>query len=319
MPQNDRQRPRRLEEPPYGLSGLNAQQQNFLDVGMKPATNRLSDATKSFDFTARDFARVRELIYRKAGISLSESKREMVYSRLARRLRARNLNSFSHYLDMLERGDDMDEWQAFTNALTTNLTAFFREAHHFPVLAEHIRKATPPLSIWCAAASTGEEPYTIAMTVCEAFGSLTPPVSIVATDIDTNVLEAAASGVYPMERVDKMARDRLKRFFLRGKGERTGYVRVRPELRQLVTFRQLNLLAPAWPVRGPFDAIFCRNVMIYFDKPTQAMILDRFVPLMKPDALLFAGHSENFMYASNAFRLRGKTVYELVTGAKDKP
>lgn len=281
---------------------------------MKPATNRQQDNGKIFDFTPRDFARVRELIYRQAGISLSESKQEMVYSRLARRLRARNMNSFEQYLDMLERGNDADEWQAFTNALTTNLTAFFREAHHFPILAEHLKRAKAPLSIWCSAASTGEEPYTLAMTACEAFGSLAPPVSIVATDIDTNVLETAANGVYPIERVDKLPQDRLKRFFQRGKGDRSGYVRVRPELRQLISFQPLNLLAPAWPVKGPFDAIFCRNVMIYFDKPTQAKILERFVPLMKPDALLFAGHSENFMYASQAFRLRGKTVYELNPG-----
>lgn len=286
-------------------------------VGMRPAPTRQQDGNnKVFAFTARDFARVRELIYRQAGISLSESKQEMVYSRLARRLRARNLDSFEAYLDFLEGSGDADEWQAFTNALTTNLTAFFREAHHFPVLAEHVRKVAAPVSIWCSAASTGEEPYTIAMTVCEAFGSLTPPVSIVATDIDTNVLETAANGVYPIERVDKMPQDRLKRFFLRGKGERAGYVRVRPELRQLITFKPLNLLAPGWPVSGPFDAIFCRNVMIYFDKPTQAKILERFVPLMKPDALLFAGHSENFTYASTAFRLRGKTVYELASGRK---
>ncbi|MFP5505659.1 MAG: CheR family methyltransferase [Gammaproteobacteria bacterium] len=281
---------------------------------MKTATSKPQDSSKLFEFTARDFARVRELIYRQAGISLSESKQEMVYSRLARRLRARNLDSFERYLDMLERGNDADEWQAFTNALTTNLTAFFREAHHFPILAEHLKRAKAPLSIWCSAASTGEEPYTLAMTACEAFGSLNPPVSIVATDIDTNVLATAASGVYPIERVDKLPQDRLKRFFQRGKGDRSGYVRVRPELRQLISFQPLNLLAPAWPVKGPFDAIFCRNVMIYFDKPTQAKILERFVPLMKPDALLFAGHSENFMYASQAFRLRGKTVYELNPG-----
>lgn len=286
------------------------------NVGMKPASNTLQDASKLFEFTARDFARVRELIYRQAGISLSESKQEMVYSRLARRLRARNMTSFEAYLDALERGGDSEEWQAFTNALTTNLTAFFREAHHFPVLAEHIRKAKAPLSIWCAAASTGEEPYTIAMTVCEAFDSLNPPVSIVATDIDTNVLDTAANGVYPVERVDKMPKERLRRFFQRGKGERSGLVRVRPELRQLITFKPLNLLGTSWPVSGPFDAIFCRNVMIYFDKPTQGRILERFVPLMKPDGLLFAGHSENFMYASHAFKLRGKTVYELAPGHK---
>ena len=277
---------------------------------MKPAPTQ-SDNIRIFEFTPRDFARVRTLIYKQAGISLGESKQEMVYSRLARRLRAKGMNTFEEYLDGLEGGRDSEEWVAFTNALTTNLTSFFREAHHFPILAEHLRNMTAPLSIWCSASSTGEEPYSIAMTACEAFGTLTPPVSIVATDIDTNVLETAANGVYPIERIDKMAQDRVKRFFQRGRGERSGMVRVRPELRQLVTFKPLNLLASSWPLCGAFDVIFCRNVMIYFDKPTQSQILARFVPLMKPDGLLFAGHSENFMYASDAFKLRGKTVYEL--------
>jgi len=280
-------------------------------VDMKPGLNKQQDSTKIFDFTPRDFARVRELIYKQAGISLGESKQEMVYSRLARRLRAQGINSFEAYLDRLESGVDSEEWEAFTNALTTNLTSFFREEHHFPILAEHIRRAKAPLSIWCSASSTGEEPYSIAMTVCEAFGTLTPPVSIVATDIDTNVLATASNGVYPLERVDKLAQERVKHFFQRGKGDRSGMVRVRPELRQLITFKPLNLLGSSWPVSGPFDVIFCRNVMIYFDKPTQSRILSRFVPLMKPDGLLFAGHSENFMYASDSFKLRGKTVYEL--------
>ncbi len=212
---------------------------------------------------------------------------------------------------MLESGRGADEWEAFINALTTNLTAFFREAHHFPILAEHMRKMKGLLTVWCSASSTGEEPYSIAMTLCEAFGTLSPPVTIVATDIDTNVLETAANGVYAIDRLDKMPKDRAKRFFLKGKGERAGLVRVRPELRQLVSFKQLNLLGNDWPIAGPFDAIFCRNVMIYFDKPTQGKILSRFAPLMKPQGLLFAGHSENFLYASDAFRLRGKTVYEL--------
>lgn len=272
------------------------------------------EAPKIFDFTPRDFARVRALIYRQAGISLSEAKQEMVYSRLARRLRAKGLSSFSAYLDSLETGSDAAEWEAFTNALTTNLTAFFREAHHFPLLAEHMLRANGTLSIWCSASSTGEEPYSIAMTVCEAFGTLKPPVSIIATDIDTNVLHTAASGIYPIERIEKLDAERVKRFFLRGRGERSGWVRVRPELRELVSFKPLNLLAPAWPVKGPFDAIFCRNVMIYFDKPTQGKILSRFAPLMKPDGLLFAGHSENFLHISDAFKLRGKTVYELSRG-----
>ena len=278
---------------------------------MKPLLKNSPDSAKLFTFTPRDFARVRALIYRQAGISLSESKQEMVYSRLARRLRAKNINSFDEYLNGLEHGRDSAEWEAFTNALTTNLTSFFREAHHFPILAEHARNAKAPLSVWCSASSTGEEPYSIAMTLCEAFDTLTPPVSIIATDIDTNVLEAAADGIYTLDRLDKMPQARARRFFLRGKGERADMVRVRPELRQLITFKPLNLLAASWPVSGPLDVIFCRNVMIYFDKPTQGKILARFAPLMKPDGLLFAGHSENFMYATDAFKLRGKTVYEL--------
>jgi chemotaxis protein methyltransferase CheR len=269
------------------------------------------ESAKEFEFTSRDFERVRTLIHARAGIALADSKQEMVYSRLARRLRATGIRSFQDYLDELESGQDHEEWEAFTNAMTTNLTSFFRESHHFPILAEHVRKVTGPVTVWCSASSTGEEPYSIAITLCEAFNSLTPPVQIIATDIDTNVLATAASGVYPIDRVEKLAPERVKRFFLKGKGGQEGLVRIRPEIREMVTFRQLNLLADSWPISGPFDVIFCRNVMIYFDKPTQGKILTRFAPLMKPDALLFAGHSENFLYVSDAFRLRGKTVYEL--------
>ncbi len=278
---------------------------------MKPNSQARSEGSKEFEFTARDFDRVRALIYKKAGIALAESKQEMVYSRLARRLRATGIGSFVTYLDKLEQGGDAEEWEAFTNALTPNLTSFFREAHHFPILAEHLKKVKEPIEIWCSAASTGEEPYSIAMTACEAFNTLTPPVRIIATDIDTNVLNTGANGVYSIDRLDKMSPERAKKFFLRGKGEREGLVRVRPELRQMITFKQVNLLADNWGINTQFDVIFCRNVMIYFDKPTQGKILDRFAPLMKPDGLLFAGHSENFLYVCDAFKLRGKTVYEL--------
>ena len=273
------------------------------------------ESAKEFNFTKSDFERVRALIYKRAGISLADSKQEMVYSRIARRLRATGIVSFATYLDELEAGRMGDsEWQSFTNALTTNLTSFFREAHHFPLLAEHLKRLQGPITIWCSASSTGEEPYSIAMTACEAFNTLAPPVQIIATDIDTNVLATGANGVYGIERLEKMSAERSKRFFLRGKGEQEGMVRVRPELRQLVTFKQLNLLADGWPLTGQFDVIFCRNVMIYFDKATQRKILARFVPLMKPHALLFAGHSENFLYVSEALKLRGKTVYELEEG-----
>lgn len=282
---------------------------------MKSTSQARAEGGKEFDFTPRDFERVRTLIHQRAGIALASSKQEMVYSRLARRLRATGISSFATYLDSLERGTNAEEWEAFTNALTTNLTSFFREAHHFPILAEHLKKLNGPIEIWCSASSTGEEPYSIAMTACEAFNTLTPPVKIIATDIDTNVLNTAAHGVYPIDRLSKMEPARARKFFLRGKGAQTGLVRVRPELRQLITFKQVNLLADSWGLSGPFDVIFCRNVMIYFDKPTQGKILDRFAPLMKPDALLFAGHSENFLYVCNAFKLRGKTVYELSQGA----
>jgi len=285
---------------------------------LKTTSQNKSDSVKEFDFTNRDFERVRDLIYKRAGIALADSKQEMVYSRLARRLRATGIGSFVQYLDLLERGGDVDEWEAFTNALTTNLTSFFRESHHFPILADYVKTLKEPATVWCSASSTGEEPYSIAMTLCEAYGSLTPPAQIVATDIDTNVLATGANGVYPLERIEKMSPERVKKFFLRGKGAQEGFVRVRPELRKLVTFKQLNLLGDGWPVTGPFDVIFCRNVMIYFDKPTQSKILSRFVPMMKPHALLFAGHSENFLYVSDALKLKGKTVYELNAASQRK-
>lgn len=268
---------------------------------------------REFSFTSLDFDRVRKLIYEYAGISLSPTKQDMVYSRLARRLRETGLKSFGEYLALLERGDRA-EWEKFVNSLTTNLTSFFREPHHFPVLAEHLKKlqGRSPIKIWCSAASTGEEPYSIAMTVVETFNSFNTPVSIVATDLDTSVLATAEKGVYPLERVEKLSPERLSRFFLRGTGAQEGFYTVRPELRRLISFQRLNLLEPNWFVRGPLDVLFCRNVMIYFDKPTQYKILARFAPLMSETGLLFAGHSESFLHAADLFRSLGKTVYDRV-------
>ncbi len=272
---------------------------------------------REFHFTDQDFTRIRKLIYDHAGINLSDAKKDMVYSRVGRRLRATGLTSFRDYLALLE-SDHEAEWEAFVNSLTTNLTSFFREAHHFPILAEHIRKIKQrrPIELWCSAASTGEEPYTMAMTVVDLFGSYTPPVHILATDLDTHVLQKAQAGIYPMERVEKLPPDILKRFFLKGTGSNAGYVQVRRELRDMITFRQLNLLDARWPIRGPFDAIFCRNVMIYFDKETQYKILQKFVPVMHRDALLFAGHSESFQHAADLFRIQGRTVYALADKAQ---
>lgn len=270
------------------------------------------DSGREFSFSAADFERVRKLIYQHAGISLSPIKQDMVYSRLARRLRATGATTFVEYLDGLERNGG-DEWERFVNSLTTNLTSFFREPHHFPIFAEQLQKlgSSRPIRIWCSAASTGEEPYSIAMTVAETFGENVSHVSIFASDLDTNVLETARRGVYPIERVEKMTPERLRRFFLRGTGSQEGYVAVRPELKRLVEFQRVNLLEPNWPVRGPLDVIFCRNVMIYFDKQTQYKILSRFAPLMHTNGLMFAGHSESFLHAADLFRSLGKTVYAL--------
>jgi chemotaxis protein methyltransferase CheR len=265
---------------------------------------------REFHFTSADFERVRVLIYKHAGISLAPIKQDMVYSRLARRLRALGYTRFEQYLAHLE-SNDAAEWETFVNSLTTNLTSFFREAHHFDILIRHLRELKQrPVRIWCSAASTGEEPYTLAITACEAFDSLTPPVAITASDIDTNVLATAQKGVYPVDRVEKLSSERLRKYFLRGSGTQDGYVRVRPELQKLLTFTRINLLDARLPLQGPFDVMFCRNVMIYFDKPTQYAILKKFAPLLREDGLLFAGHSESFLHAADIFRSLGRTVYE---------
>jgi chemotaxis protein methyltransferase CheR len=270
-----------------------------------------STVSTEFLFTDSDFSKVRAMIHRRAGIALGEQKRQMVYSRLSRRLRELRLPEFSSYLELLESRQDGDEWQSFINSLTTNLTSFFREAHHFPVLAEHVRKAREPVTIWCSAASTGEEPYSIAITLIEALGDKANAARVISTDIDTAVLAKAQAGVFTSEQVKALSPERLRRFFNKGTGSNAGKVRIRPEVAQLVKFSRLNLLDPSWSVKEPVDAIFCRNVMIYFDKPTQKKVLDRFAPLLKTNGLLFAGHSENASLVNQTFKPLGQTVYEL--------
>lgn len=285
---------------------------------MQAAANslRAPSSDEGYVLTAADFERVRRLIYVHAGLALNPNKQNMVYSRLARRLRALRLPDFRSYLDALEAEPaGRGEWQEFVNALTTNLTSFYRESHHFPILAEHIaqRAAHGNVSLWCCAASTGEEPYTIAITAMQACDSRHPPVSILATDIDTSVLVKARAGVYSGEAAAKLDPGLLKKYFLRGRGANEGMVRVHPDLQALIDFRPLNLLDVKWPMQTRFDAVFCRNVMIYFDKDTQRQVLLQLARHLKPGGLLFAGHSENFSHVSDVFRLRGNTVYELVS------
>jgi len=289
-----------------------------LKAAMLTSSSAATASAREFRFTNADFERVRKLIYARAGISLGEQKQEMVYSRLARRLRALNLASFHDYLDALEHGgSDAAEWDEFMNSLTTNLTAFFREAHHFETLARRLPAwaAKRRVRIWCTASSTGEEPYSLAMTLVEGFANWTPAADVVATDLDTTVLAKADRGVYGLDRLDKMDPERVRRFFLKGTSANEGQAKVRRELRSLVKFERLNLLDPAWQVKGPFDAIFCRNVLIYFDKPTQRRIIERFRPLLHPDGLLFVGHSEGLYHCTDLFRSIGKTVYEPIVRA----
>ncbi|MCL4758933.1 MAG: chemotaxis protein CheR [Rhodocyclaceae bacterium] len=265
---------------------------------------------REFEFSEADFERIRKLIYEHAGIALPAAKHDMVYSRLTRRLRACGDTSFSQYLARLDR--DRNEWEAFVNSLTTNLTSFFRESHHFDILAERLKKigSGRTITIWCCAASTGEEPYSLAMTACDAFRTLSPPVRIVASDVNTTVLAHGQRGEYGADRVEKLRAEQIQQYFVRTSGVGQEGYRVRPELQRLITFRRINLLEQAWPVQGPLDAIFCRNVMIYFDKPTQYTILKRFVPLLRPDGAMFAGHSESFIHAADLFRPLGRTVYQ---------
>lgn len=274
-------------------------------------TSLLFQMTQRLALSDAHFRRICQLIYQRAGIVLAEHKRDMVYNRLVRRLRTLGLDDFGRYLSMLEANPNSAEWQAFVNSLTTNLTAFFREAHHFPVLADHARKRSGEYRVWSAAASTGEEPYSIAITLADALGIAPGRFNVFGSDIDTEVLQKAQSAIYRQEELKTLSPQQLQRYFMRGTGPHAGLVRVRSELGNAVQFAAQNLLDKQYNVPGPFDAIFCRNVMIYFDKETQQEILKRFVPLLKPGGLLFAGHSENFSNLSRDFWLRGQTVYAL--------
>jgi len=274
-----------------------------------------STAEREFTFTAVDFERIRALVYEHAGIHLSEMKGNLVYGRLSRRLRVLQLDSFDDYLGYLQQHVET-ELTEFLNAITTNLTSFFRENHHFEALRNqvlpelmHARRAARRLRLWSAGCSTGEEPYSLAMVLCETV--LDKPgwdVKLLATDLDTQVLSTARAGMYAADRMRTVSRERLQRFFRRGTGTNAGKVRVTPELQRLIAFNQLNLME-SWPMRGPFDVIFCRNVVIYFDKPTQARLFERFADLLSNDGTLFVGHSETLNKVTDRFELVGQTMY----------
>jgi chemotaxis protein methyltransferase CheR len=276
--------------------------------------------SKEFKYEQADYERVASHLYRIAGIHLGDSRKEMVYSRLTRELRRLGLESVRAYLDYLDHAGQ-HEWTRFINILTTNLTSFFRERHHFKILADQVLPFAPqPARIWSCGCASGEEPYSIAITCQETMGSSKMPVSIVATDINTTMLQGAERGIYEQEKVDGLDPAQLRKYFLCGDGRSRGFVKVKNELKQHIQFRMLNLMQPDWPIEGQFDAIFCRNVMIYFDKTTQYQILKRFVPLLRqPHGLLFAGHSEAFFNAKDLFTPMGATTYRVADEARANP
>ena len=280
--------------------------------------NAVDDREKEFHFSDKEFKFISKLVGERTGIVLSDAKRQMVYGRLSRRLRQLKLTKFADYCDILTSGHE-DELIEFTNAITTNLTAFFRENHHFEflketVLPEVIRNNahTKRLRIWSAGCSSGEEPYSIAMCVREA---LPKPagwdVKILATDLDSNMVQRGKNGIYTAERVEGLTPARMKKWVKRGNGENADKVRMSEELRDLITFKELNLME-GWPIKGPFDFMFCRNVVIYFNKDTQRILFDRYADLLAPKAHLFIGHSESLNKVSDRFNLLGKTIYQKV-------
>ena len=272
------------------------------------------EKVREFHFTDKEFQFIREMVTSHTGIKLPDAKREMVYGRLSRRLRELSLNSFSDYCALLEKDAD-SELGHLVNAITTNLTSFFREKHHFdymkqtlaPLLEKHNRDKR--VRIWSAGCSTGAEPYSIAMTMSETLPSARGwDVKILATDIDTKVLQTGKDGIYHDRDVTGVSDQQLRRWFQKGKGEHEGTMRVQDELRDMITFRQLNLLGP-WPMKKTFDFIFCRNVVIYFDKDTQRKLFSRYADHLAPGGHLFIGHSESLYKVSDRFKLIGQTIY----------
>lgn len=282
---------------------------------MTAAMDLARQRPREFEYTWDDFNVLRGLSSSHSGIIVSDDKFDMFYTRLSRRIRELKLKDFKSYCQYLDAHRDQ-EFTEFINAITTNLTAFFRENHHFEYLQQTVipelqqrNAATRRLRVWSAGCSTGEEAYSIAMMLRENLPRAWD-ARILATDLDTNVLATAASGVYAAERIDGLPQARVKRWFLRGTGTHRSQVRIKPELQQMISFKQLNLMG-AWPMRGPFDFIFCRNVLIYFDRETKQRLAERYAGLLREGGCLFIGHSESLHQLATRFELVGNTIYRL--------
>lgn len=281
----------------------NARRAGAAAAGTAPATGF------EFGFNSTDLARVQRLMFAFSSVTLRDQKESMVYNRLSRRLRATGYPTFKAYLDWVEQPDN-PECEHFVNALTTNLTSFFREPHHFALMAERFtaRPQRGSLRVWCCACSTGQEAWSAAITLHQ----IGLAADILASDIDTEVLRTAAAGVYRADQTGGLDAQQVRRYFLRGTDDNEGMIRAGPVLRSMVKFQMHNLLAPGAGVSGRFDAIFCRNVAIYFDKPAQQIMLERLTAALAPGGLLFVGHSEMFPMGYPGLRPCGHTAYEKV-------
>ena len=276
----------------------------------------MQEKKREFGYTWEDFNFLRKISNEHSGILVPDDKFDMFYSRLSKRVRVLGLASFKEYCRHLDTHADL-EFTEFINAITTNLTSFFRENHHFETLREKVlpevikrNHASRQIKAWSAGCSTGEEAYSIAITLLENV----PPgwaIKILATDLDTHVLETAVNGVYATDRISGLSEPRLKRWFKKGQGPQANKVRVKPELQQLIHFKQLNLMQE-WPIKNPFDFIFCRNVLIYFDLNTKKSLASRYAQLLMPGSYLFIGHSESLHQVTTDFELMGHTIYRKV-------
>ena len=265
--------------------------------------------------TDADFENIRAYVYQTCGINLSDSKRELVRSRLSKRLNRLGLASFAEYWRYLKQDSTGDETVQMIDAITTNKTDFFREPAHFELLQSRIlpelARRRRPVRMWSSACSTGEEPYTIAMTALELNPSFGPnDIKILATDIAVSVLQTAAEGVYHAGQIAPVPAALRSRYFQRGQGEWSGHYRVKDNVRRLITFGCLNLMDEQFPMRNPLDVIFCRNVMIYFDKPTQERLVDKLVGQLSKGGYLMIGHSETLAGGRYALRQVAPTVFE---------
>lgn len=271
---------------------------------------------REFEFKDQDFGRVKNIVYDYAGIDLNDSKKNLVYNRLSKRIRFLNMLSFSEYLDFVENQGEV-EFVHLINAITTNLTFFFRENHHFEYLANTVipgllttNATSKRIRIWSAGCSTGEEPYSIAITLKETLPAGWD-AKVIATDLDSNVVSTGQSGIYKMDRLKGVSEERKKRWFLKGSGSQEGFVKVKPELQEIIEFGQLNLMHD-WPLKDAIDVIFCRNVVIYFDKTTQSKLFNRYADRLPENGHLFIGHSESLYKVCDRFELLGQTIYRKV-------